>query len=436
MASFKSVVRNKNKNGYYNVYILIIHRGQPQYIKTHLSIDKSGLNTIYDKKGQEKLEISDNSVLLVCLNIINEYILKANRINISQMNCKELVEYLKSDEKISFTAFSRKFINTMYNEDRNSDNYRMALSRLHEFYNKENLLFSEITAKKLNEWIYSMRNTARAKNLYPTCIKTMFNAGKKEYNDYEKNIIRIINDPFVLVKIPKNDISEMKALQRTDTKKFFNASIIEINPKNGDITRMAVAKDVCKIVFCLCGINLADLYELEKAALSSNWKLTYYRKKTRGKLRGLAKMTITVPEIIRPLFIKYQGDERLFNFYSRYSTEKGFVKAVDRGIKEICDISGVKHFSYYSLRHTWATIARNDCSASMDLVSFCLIHASPFKITDMYVRKDFTIVDKINKKVIKYLFNRRISISNFKDIYQKRMERIRLKKLDTPKTLQ
>lgn len=45
-----------------------------------------------------------------------------------------------------------------------------------------------------------MRNTARAKNLYLTCIKTMFNAGKKEYNDYEKNIIRITNDPFVLVK--------------------------------------------------------------------------------------------------------------------------------------------------------------------------------------------------------------------------------------------
>lgn len=59
------------------------------------------------------------------------------------MNSKELVEYLKIDEEISFTAYSRKFINTMYNEDRNSDNYRMALSRLHEFYNKKELLFSE-----------------------------------------------------------------------------------------------------------------------------------------------------------------------------------------------------------------------------------------------------------------------------------------------------
>lgn len=425
MATFKPVVRNKNKNGYYDVYIRVIHKGKAQYIKTHLLMDNSGLKTLYDKDGKEKIEISDNSILLVCLNMINGYIQKCNRINTSRMNSKELVEYLKIDEEISFTAYSRKFINTMFNEDRNSDNYRMALSRLHEFYNKKELLFSEITSKKLNNWIYSMRNTARAKNLYPTCIKTMFNAGKKEYNDYEKNIIRITNDPFVLVKIPPNNISEMKALDRINTKKFFNANVIEINPKNGDFTRMVVARDVCKIVFCLCGINLVDLYELDKSALSSNWKLTYYRKKTRGKLRGLAKMVITVPEIIRPLFIKYQGEERLLNFYSRYSTEKGFVHAVDHGIKEVCDIAGIEHFSYYAMRHTWATIARNDCGAPMDIVSFCLIHASPFKITDMYVRKDFTKVDKINKKVINYLFNRRISICNFKDIYQKRMKRMR-----------
>ena len=193
MATFKPVVRNKNKNGYYDVYIRVIHKGKAQYIKTHLLMDNSGLKTLYDKDGKEKIEISDNSILLVCLNMINGYIQKCNRINISRMNSKELVEYLKIDEEISFTAYSRKFINTMYNEDRNSDNYRMALSRLHEFYNKKELFFSEITSKKLNNWIYSMRNTARAKNLYPTCIKTMFNAGKKEYNDYEKNIIRITN---------------------------------------------------------------------------------------------------------------------------------------------------------------------------------------------------------------------------------------------------
>jgi len=41
--------------------------------------------------------------------------------------------------------------------------------------------------------IKTLIGTARAKQLYPICIKKIFDEGCLEYNDYDRNIIRISN---------------------------------------------------------------------------------------------------------------------------------------------------------------------------------------------------------------------------------------------------
>lgn len=55
-------------------------------------------------------------------------------------------------------------------------------------------------------------------------------------------------------------------------------------------------------------------------------------------------------------------------------------------------------------RHSWATIARNECEVSMDDVSICLNHKSGHSVTDTYVKKDWSVIDRANRKVIDFVF--------------------------------
>lgn len=52
-------------------------------------------------------------------------------------------------------------------------------------------------------------------------------------------------------------------------------------------------------------------------------------------------------------------------------------------------------------RHTWATIARNDCRINKDDVALCLGHEdTDNKVTDIYIDYDYSIIDESNRKVL------------------------------------
>jgi hypothetical protein len=52
-------------------------------------------------------------------------------------------------------------------------------------------------------------------------------------------------------------------------------------------------------------------------------------------------------------------------------------------------------------RHTWATIARNNCRIPKHDVALCLGHEDTNnRVTDMYIKYDYTIIDEANRKVI------------------------------------
>jgi len=64
--------------------------------------------------------------------------------------------------------------------------------------------------------------------------------------------------------------------------------------------------------------------------------------------------------------------------------------------------------SYYYARHSWATIAYNDCGIDMQTIHEALNHASDssMKITDIYVKKDFTRIWEANRKVLDFVFRK------------------------------
>lgn len=412
MATFKVVIRGRRNDGFYPVYIRVSHKSDTSYIKTSFAVSERGLKRTYNKVGKEKIEVSDVKVLRECMDYIAEYVTKLNNVDSDKMSVQEITNFLLAkNTEISFSDFANDYISEMINAGRESStcNYKMAVKRLHEFLDKDNILFEDLTFSRLTNWIESMMDSPRKRNLYPSCIKTMYSAAILKFNDEDRDIIRIKKNPFARIKIPSTKPAAKKSLKIGEIRRFFSWDV----QKNRN---EKISQDVCKLVFCLAGINTADLYDLPINALSEDGTLHYRRKKTRDKSLSGAYTEIKVPKIIQPLLEEYRGIKRLFIFSENYRSSNIFADAIIRGCRKICKNAELKNITPYSFRHSWATIAINDCNASMDDVAFALNHSSAYKVTNIYIRPDYSRIDKLNRKVLGKIFNKRIHIKTLKKI--------------------
>ena len=397
MANFKICLRAQNGGGLFPVYIRITHKRQVGYIKTDKTVSKEGI-----KKG----EVIDPYVLSHCSKAIIRYNESLNTLNLESMTISEIVRHLKSlDDDISFSEYAQKYIRRMayeWNMVRNSVTYGLAIQSLEHFMNTENILCTQLTTKVVNNWISDLdKKTHRAKEQYPVCVRMMFRAAVDEYNDLEKGIVRIKNDPFKSVRIPKADTPEKRAVDISVLQQFFSGTL----PPSKMIEPLPeLSRDVAEMVFCLAGINTADLYEMKKENYKDG-KLCYQRLKTKKFRRDGAYLEIVVPKRILPLFEKYKSDnEYLFCFNKRHQDLNCFNINVNRGLKPYCTHNEIPPLCIYNFRHSWATIAQNICGASTEDVGFALNHSSAHRVTDRYIKKDYSRVTKLNEQVLAVVF--------------------------------
>ncbi len=398
MATFKACIRKQRSDGLYTVFIRITHNRDARYIDTGKVIDKSKV-----RKG----EIKDVGVLSYCSNLIKLYCERLNAVDIQSWDAKEVVTYLLNiDEDVSFSKYARKYVRDMAvvrGMERNSKNYKWAYQSLEKFAGTNNVMFSKLTTKFIQDWMKTLESTSRAKEMYPICIRMIYNAGLEEYNDYDKNIIRIKLQPFRKIEIPKADIPEKRALSIDVLRSFFNGKNPETKLK---ASLPELSKDVAEMVFCLAGMNTADIFELRKSNLKKG-VLCYQRQKTKKFRRDGAYLEVKIPNRLLLLFNKYKDDEDseyLLNFNKRYHDSNCFNINVNSGLKTYCEYNGLPKMCIYNFRHSWATIAQNHCGATTAEVGFALNHSSAHKVTEGYIQKDYSPISILNEKVIESVF--------------------------------
>ena len=121
-------------------------------------------------------------------------------------------------------------------------------------------------------------------------------------------------------------------------------------------------------------------------------------------------MEMRVEPFIQPIFDKYlapEDDEFLFTFHKRYCDTDSFGANVNNGIRKICadmQMDKKDYYCVYTFRHTWGTIAQNDCGASLAEVAFGMSHSHGYRVTRGYVKLDFTPAWELNAKVIDFIF--------------------------------
>lgn len=385
MATITYKIGELKKDKTRKVSITLSHNGIRKRIPTNITIRECDIT----KQGK----IKSDSLKRNIEDTINTLKNRLYEIENSLGNKDTDIEWIYSQligkcKTLDFFEYTRQWIETSSNKGKG--NYSIMLNSLHRFLGCDTLSFSDIDYKFLNNYKEYLTGHPRAQSLYLGCIRHIFNEAIREYNTDNNKVIT--NNPFNSFIIPKSvSMTKNRIISDDNLVKLFNFQ---------GTRRIGMARDCYILSFCLIGMNSVDLYE---CASYSNGVLAYERAKTRDRRTDNAHIEIVVPNIVKPLFEKYKGDSRVFNFYKKYSNAANFNKHINKGLHIIANTLGIPHFDFYSARHTWASIARNRLGIDKYTIHEALNHVSDMDITDIYIQKDYTNINKANEKVIAYI---------------------------------
>ena len=397
MSTFKVSVRehHRRRDGKYPVSIRLTHNRKSASIPTPYYADKSQLT--------RNFEVKDNLLNRTLCDRIDEYekliIGLGRRIELYDVN--ELKEYLErktemNDNRLSFYLFADETIEDMKAEGRlkSAGNYRTAVNNLKKFYPGD-LSFAEITSNFLRDYEKRIRTNVkgeRAPSLYVGTIKAIFNKACEKYNDEEKGDVAIPHNPFRKYKVPKQNTAKKRGLNSD-----IIAKILKYNPGH---KLDELAKDVFMLSFYMVGMNGVDLYDCPPP---EDGYLTYCRTKTKNRRNDKAEISVRLEPEATELYEKYKSDNAryAFAFNRMYSRNDNFNRALNKGLRHIAEALGLSSLQFYAARHSWATIALNECGIPKSDVHEFLNHADQsLKITDYYIQKDWSRLAVANRKVL------------------------------------
>lgn len=424
MATFKICVfeHQKRQDEKYPVSIRLYWKGKSCYINTEYYVTDKQIN-------KKTFSLKD----VYILNELNRRIAKYEDIKSQKLGnrielytAKELANYLQkeakpgTDHSIDFIEFSRKHIEHIRLKGRlnTASNLKRTVNAIIDFCNgRQRLSITEITYKFLaqfEEFLKTDRIIKRKNQFgktvttkrppvsdvtlfdYMTDVRLLFNAAMEEFNDEDRDELRIIHYPFRKYKLKRRPENQKRNLTVEEIIRIVNLKDQELK-----LDRAIFARDVFLLSFYLVGMNLADMYE---ATHLKKGRLEYERQKTRGRRQDKAFISIKIePEAL--LLLEKYADRlglRVFDFYSRYTTSHIFSSNVNKGLKVVAKAAGIDiPLSTYYARHSWATIARNRCDVSKDDVDLALNHVDQgLRMVDVYIEKDWGRIDRANRQVM------------------------------------
>lgn len=406
------------QDGSYNVRIRFTKDRKVKRISTSLFATKADLTDRFTIKEDSLIKQEADILILHYRKMFNEMHLETETLDVNKI-VERLNSRDKSDKPVDFILFAKEWIanSTL----KGAVNYTSALNSLIRFNKSEKLYTHQITSDFLQEFMAFLLNeskeraeqlkkkgkrvpSTRSTSLYLMGIRRLFKEAVKQYNKPDQGLIRIKNTPFAYFQIPKQQATRKRAITAELIRKIEQLPYQTVYKGIHHTNRFNLAKDCFILSFCMIGINSVDLFN---ATEYDGNTLTYYRTKTRDRRMDKAKMIVTVPKILHPLFEKYKDTtgKRIFNFYQNYVNEKAFNKAINKGLKEIGSILKIEDLEYYAARHSWATIALNKVGVSKYVVHEALNHIDEsMRVTDIYIERDFSNENKANAKVVRYVF--------------------------------
>lgn len=377
--------RRPDKNKNYPLKIRIVHKNKNVAISTGVNIPlkcwklgKNGMEITREYPNAKMLNLELSAALVKIQQGIKELEI-SGKINVLEaVHIKDYVlkQNSKSTEQVTFISYFREFVKTR-NAKRTQELYQNTLDKIIKWSN-EYVSFEDISIQWLNEFHSYLKNIGNKTNTIAIEERNI-RAVIKSAIDEE---VTEIKDPFRKYKI--------KQQHESNTMPLTIEQIKAIRDFQTDSEVLQYAKDVFMCSFYLIGINISDLYELKK-----DTRVRYYRNKTG------AFIDIELQPEAKKMSEKFTDNERMFNFYKRYTNHFSFTSRINKHLKEIGKSIGIPNLIMYHARHTWATLAAMS-GAEEKTIAKALSHSYK-TTTSRYARFDFRKVDELNRIVLDLL---------------------------------
>lgn len=381
MATINYCINVPDKNGRRSVSLVIRHNLTRKIVPTEIKLFPNEVSKSGNIKNPFKLHAVNDIIRSYEGEIYSDPI-KFMGHGLTASDIWTMLSRKRTD--IDFFSFAGKWLEK--SKIKGKKNYSTFLNTLEKFTHKRILPISEISTSFLERFRDYLDDRPRAQSLYLAEFRHLF---KEMRIQYDVNL-----NPFDRFKVPREIPKGGRALD-TDTLKKIFAYV------GTSFSRATLARDSAVLSFALMGMNSADLYN---ARTLKNGYVCYERTKTKDRRYDHAYIEVKVPELILPLMKKWEGTSRVFRFYSRYSSPMDFNRAINIGLKEIGNAIGVPGLQFYAFRHSWASIARNEVGIDKWTVHEALDHVDrDTRIDDLYIKRDFTNINKANEKVMEYV---------------------------------
>lgn len=395
--TIREQVDHRTKDGTYDIKIRVTHQHRTRYIGTGYYVLPEQFSD-----GQVVDHPSATHYNIQIRNLLNRYDMAIADLGqrIRTMDMKSLIGYLRSldpegrDENFLFVA--EKIARHLHAGGRISyaKSIESTISEIRAFSGPF-LAFVSVTPDYLERfamWQRRQKKSANTTGIHLRNIRMVYNRaidqGKADLSQY----------PFRRFKI-KQAPTRDRDLEVEDIKKIRDADL--------KLKAQKRARDLFMLSFYLCGVNFKDMLYAQKDDI------------TRGRLEILRVKTgqplsIKIEPEAQEIIDRYQGkkfmlgilEEKLKHAGKNRSTitYKDITDQTNRNLKNIADALGIPdRVSTYHARHSWSSIAFNECGASEEIIALALGHASQRRVTAGYIKKKYDQADRVNRKAIDLL---------------------------------
>lgn len=384
------------------IRLRVTQNRRSRYIKTNILVEPEDLTRSGNlrNKGKEELAMEEVKRWRRVADTIPASIL-------AEMDVEDVSRYIKlklSDSdmfRLDFVEFGRRAASKL--KPSTGKAYNTALNCLVRYFGHHPDI-SEITVRAMRGFEDYIRNEGKAEgrcaakktaavSQYLVLVRSLYRMARKEYNDPDLGQMRIPVDIFEYYDIPKPPVADHR-----DIPAEWVQLMIDQRPELVGSERVAV--DTFLLSFGLMGMNAEDMHNARERM--KDGVIHYYRTKTTDRKDDRAEMFVRVEPCIARIMAEYEGKDRLFDYGRRYADTKSMSHCINKGLDKWARRNGLKRFTFYAARHTWATLgASKAIGVDFQLITEGLCHSSGMSRVDrVYIRKDWERVWDANAKVL------------------------------------
>lgn len=265
-------------------------------------------------------------------------------------------------------------------------NYLTALRSLKQYLSTEGgkQVLNHETIKGYERWLRSRQLCLNTISCYMRSLRSLFN---KIYNDSTKT------DWFNNVFTGRTN-TEKRSIPESEIKKLCR---LKLRPSSFE----SLVRDLFIFSFYALGMPFVDLAFLKKNQIKDD-KLIYYRHKTGQSI------TIKLEPCMKDILNRYLTNSREYVFpiikssdeNKAYSEYQIMLNRYNKKVKILAQKAGIENrLSSYTPRHTWASLAYNNC-IDLHVISKALGHTNP-QTTLTYIRQiDDVRLEEANHAIV------------------------------------